>query len=221
MHQSALKYFHKLACVIFTFLVSLYFVGCGNTNIIKGITTIDELEWEAVAEIQEYKTCNDNGWEVPDGAIVYKEQEEIKSYKIVGYETKYRTEEYQEQIGYYRPTWRPRYETRTRQVAYREAIKEPVYATKYYYTIDKWVTSNIKVALANGYTTDYSYPEYICDENERVSNVEYQYLAKFKFNGREISYVVDKDRWERLRVGQEIYVEEDQHWTITVDLKDD
>ena len=117
-------------------------------------------------------------------------------------------EEYEELVGFYLPIWRPRYETRTRKVSYKEAIKEPIYATKYYYTIDKWVAREVKIQLATGNTTDYSYPEYICNENERIANVEYTYLAKFEFNGREVSYVVDKDKWETLKVGQEIYVEE-------------
>lgn len=147
---------------------------------------------------------------------MYDQKEEIQSYKIVGYETKYRTEEYQEHIGYYRPTWRPRYETRTRQVAYKSPIEEPIYATKYYYTIDKWVTSNIKIGLAEGCTTDYSYPEYICAENERVSAVEYTYLVHFTFNGREVAHVVDKDKWESLKVGQKLYVEEDEYGPLRI-----
>ena len=217
MYTYISKNFYKFVGILFIIALIVSFSACSKSKTIAETTTIDELEWEAVAEIQEYKTCDENGWNVPEGAIVYKEQEEIKSYKIVGYETKYRTEEYQEHIGYYLPTWRPRYETRTRQVSYKEPIKEPVYAIKYYYTIDKWVTSNIKVVLGSGHTTDYSYPEYVCDENERISNIEYQYFATFKFNNKEITYCVDKDRWENLRVGQEIYIEEGPHWKRTID----
>jgi hypothetical protein len=125
----------RFTCIIFIFIITLSFSGCNESKVIT--TKIDSLEWTATADIQEWKSCDESGWEVPEGAIVYKEQEEIKSYKIVGYETKYRVEEYQELVGYYRPTWRPRYETRTRKVAYQETIKEAVYATKYYYTIDR------------------------------------------------------------------------------------
>ena len=154
----------RFACIIFIFLITLSFIGCNDSKVIT--TKIDSLEWTATADIQEWKSCDESGWEVPEGAVVYKEQEEIKSYKIVGYETKYRVEEYQELVGYYRPTWRPRYETRTRTVPYQEAIKEPVYATKYYYTIDRWVPLK-HILLACGdkqdynYDQDYNYPDYI------------------------------------------------------------
>jgi hypothetical protein len=216
MYKYMPRAFCRFACVILFFLVSLSFTGCDDSKILTGTTKIDSLEWMVIAEIQELRPCDDSGWEIPDGAVVYDEKEEIKSYKIVGYETKYKTEKYQELIGYYLPTWRPRYETRTRQVSYQEAIKEPIYATKYYYTIDRWVHS-INVQLARGYTHDYSYPDYMCEENERVHNVEYTYLVKFTFDGREISYVVDRNKWESLQIGQEISVEKNQYGVIHVD----
>jgi len=205
----------RLTFVIFLLLVSLSFTGCDNSKIVACTTKIDSLEWWAIAEIQEWKSCEESGWEVPEGAIVYKEQEEIKSYKIVGYETKYRVEEYQELVGYYLPIWRPRYETRTRRVPYQETIKEPVYATKYYYTIDRWVRLKY-VQLACGYDQDYNYPDYICAENERVHNVEYKYLVKFEGEGSHIYHPVDRDTWESLQVGQEISVEKNQYGIIHV-----
>lgn len=208
--------FCRFTCVIFILIASLSFTGCDDSNIITSTAKIDMLKWRAIADIQEWKPCNESGWEVPEGAIVYKEQEEIKSYKIVGYETKYIVEEYQELVGYYRPTWRPRYETRNKTVSYQEAIKEPVYATKYYYIIDRWVHL-IYVELAYGYNQDYNYPDYICAENERVHNVEYQYLVKFEGEESNISHPVDKDTWESLQVGQEISVEKNQHGIIHVD----
>ena len=163
----------KFACVIFIILVGLSFTGCDNSKIITDTAKIDNLEWRAIAEIQEL-------------------------------------------VGYYRPTWRPRYETRTKTVSYQEAIKEPVYATKYYYTIDRWVHL-INVQLACGYDQDYNYLDYVCAENERVHNVEYQYLVKFEGEASHISHPVDKDTWESLQVGQEISVQKDQYGIIYVD----
>lgn len=209
--------FCRFTCVIFILLVSLSFTGCDDSNIITtGTAKIDSLEWRAIAEIQEWKSCDESGWEVPEGAIVYKEQEEIKSYKTVGYETKYRVEEYQELVGYIPRIWRPIYETRTRRVPYQEAIKEPEYATKYYYTIDRWVHLKY-VQLACGYDQDYTYPDYVCAENERVHNVEYEYMVKFECEESHISHPVDRDTWESLQVGQEISVEKNQYGIIHVD----
>ena len=216
MYKYTPRTFCKFACIIFIILVSLSFAGCDDSKIITCTAKIDSLEWRAIAEIQEWKACDESGWEVPEGAIVYKEQEEIKSYKIVGYETKYRVEEYQELVGYIPRIWRPIYETRTRRVPYQEAIKEPVYATKYYYTIDRWVHLEY-VLLACGYDQDYNYPDYVCAENERVHNVEYEYLVKFECDESHISHTVDRDTWESLQVGQEISVEKNQYGVIHVD----
>ena len=206
----------RFACIIFIFLIAFCFVGCNDSKIIIYTTKIDSLEWTATAEVQEWKSCDESGWEVPEGAIVYKEQEEIKSYKIVGYETKYRVEEYQELVGYYRPTWRPRYETRTRKVAYQEAIKEPVYATKYYYTIERWVHLKYLV-LARGYDQNYNYSDYVCGENERVYNVEFKYLVHLECDESHVSHIVDKNTWESLQVGQEISGKKNQYGHIHVD----
>ena len=216
MYKYTPKTLCRFACVIFILLVSLSFTGCDDSKVITGTTKIDSLEWTAIAEIQELKSCDESGWEVPEGAIVYKEQEEIKSYKTVGYETKYKTEKYQEHVGYYLPTWRPKYETRTRRVSYKEAIKEPVYATKYYYKIDRWVHSK-NVLLASGSDHNYNYPEYICAENERVNNVEYTYWLRFEFDDIYCSRPVNKDQWENLQVGQEIWVQKNQSGIIYVD----
>lgn len=211
MYKYKLRTFWRFACVICILLVGLSFTGCHKSKTAK----IDSLEWRAIADIQEWKSCDEIGWEVPEGAIVYKEQEEIKSYKTIGYETNYRIEEYQELVGYIPGIWRPRYETRSRKVPYQVEIREPVYATRYYYTIDRWVHSK-NVLLACGYDQDYNYPDYICAENERVHKVEYTYFVKFEFDGLSIIRTAEKYKWESLQVGQEIPVEK-SHGVIYVD----
>ena len=208
--------FCRFVCVIFILFLILTLTGCTDSKIITGITKIESMEWTVTAKIQELKPCYESGWEVPEGAIVYKEQEEIKSYKIVGYETKYRVEEYQEIVRYFPRTWRPIYETRIRSVPYQEAIMEPVYATKYYYTIDRWGHSK-NVELARGYDQEYNYPDYVCAENERVYNVEYNYLVKLECDESHISHIVDRGTWESLQVGQEITVGKDQYGRSHVD----
>ena len=209
MYKDGTRNFCWLVCIVLTLLVGLFFTGC-DSKTITGTDKVDSLRWEVVADIQEPMSFDESGWTVPDGAIVYKEQEEIKSYKIVGYEN--RTEEYQEKVGYYLPTWRPRYETREK--SYQVPVTEPIYATKYYYIIDRWVTTE-QIQLAEGYTNDYSYPEYVCAENERVYNVEYRYLVHLESNGEHCAYIVSQDVWESLHVGQEVCVEKNQHGVIT------
>ena len=85
--------------------------------------------------------------------------------------------------------------------------------TKYYYTIDRWVHLKY-VRLACGYDQDYTYPDYVCAENERVHNVKYEYLVRFECEESHISRMVDKDTWESLHVGQEMSVEKNQYGII-------
>ena len=210
------RYMKKV--IIFIFLLSIYICtlsGC-NTQYIPQTITIDNLSWSATADIQEWKTVvKESGWELPEGAKLIEEKQEVKSYKIVGYETKYRTEEYQEKIGYILPTWRPRYETRTRTVSYQVPKREAILATKYYYTIDKWVHLKY-VHLAEGYTNDYTVPEYNCKNNEQVGEIKYKYLVHFTFNGEDVAYVVDKEFWESLSIGHQIKVYEDENYKLHI-----
>ena len=216
MCKCQLNVLRIFTCILTLAITIFTFVGCGQQKVETYMVPIDSLEWQATAEIQEWKACEESGWEVPEGATVYKEQEEIKEYKIIGYKTKYRTEEYQEHIGYYLPTWRPKYDTRTKKVAYKEPIKEPVYATKYYYTINKWVHLR-NVRLASGTTQNYDCPEYDVAENKRVGDIDYKYLVSFTFEGKEVSYTIKKSLWESLQVGQEIPVTKNGMYGVHVD----
>jgi hypothetical protein len=197
--------------IVILALLAVALSGCGS-NTDEYYTTnmpIDHLEWKVLAKVQELQPMEESGWTVPEGAVVYKTQEEVKTHKVVGYKTKYRTEEYQEKIGYYLPTWRPRYETRTRKVAYKEPILEPVYATRYYYTIERWVNTKT-VVLGEGRNSPCKYKAYECAENERV-NVEEQYTVWFAIGDHWQGIYVDKEQWEALSVGQEVTVERNQY----------
>lgn len=212
------KPFYKIICIILIVITAFSLTGC--THYTKTLTTkIDNLEWTATAEIQEYKLCDESGWEIPEGATVYKEQEEIKSYEIVGYTTKYKTEEYQEIVGYFPHIWRPIYRTKTRQIPYKEPIKEPVYATKYYYKINKYMhVKNIR--LGSGNSHNYTYPEYICEENQKIGEIKYKFLIYYTIENKEICETINKGKWEQLQIGQEIPVKKNQYGDTYVDWND-
>lgn len=77
MYISIPRTFYRIVCVLFILLVSVSLTGCDDSQVITSTTKIDSLEWKAVAKIQEWKTCDENGWVIPEGAVVYKEQGEI------------------------------------------------------------------------------------------------------------------------------------------------
>ncbi|MBQ8805985.1 MAG: hypothetical protein IJZ68_05830 [Bacteroidaceae bacterium] len=203
--------------IIVILLCVLCLSGCSKSEPEPYITTavIDHIEWKIVADVQELKTFDESGWEVPEGAVVYKEQQEVKTHEVIGYETKYRTEEYQEKIGYYLPTWRPRYETRTRKVAYKEPILKPVYATRYYYHVDRWVHTK-EVQLGQGRDHNVEYTEYTPAENERVHEVEQKYIVWFKIGDHWQGLYVEKEQWEMLQTGQEVQVERTENRILRI-----
>jgi hypothetical protein len=73
------------------------------------------------------------------------------------------------------------------------------------------------VLLAEGYTNDYTVPEYKCQDHERIDSIEYTYLVHFVFDGKDIAYVVDKEFWETLSIGHEIKVWEDENYRLHID----
>ena len=50
--------FCRFTCVIFILLVSMSFTGCNNSQVNTVTTKIDVLEWRAIAEIQQWKSCD-------------------------------------------------------------------------------------------------------------------------------------------------------------------
>lgn len=115
---------------------------------------IAEKSWERSVEIEEYKTFRESGWSLPAQARLAYSSTEIRSYNQVfdHYEERSRQVSYQVQDGYdvtysdngngtFTEHQTPKYRTEYRTEYYQEPIyrSEPVYDTKYYYDIDRWV----------------------------------------------------------------------------------
>ncbi len=117
-------------------------------------TKITAFEWMRSIGVEEYTLCHENDWSVPEGGRITDQKQEIHHYDQVldHYETRTRQVAHQVQDGYdteYRdlgngqaetvqvPRYRTEYTTETYQdPVYRD---EPVYRTKYYYDIDRWL----------------------------------------------------------------------------------
>lgn len=150
--RSASDFFvrHKKKLIIGLVLLFLIwlFVPITRTAEVTGF------EWERSIAIQEYRNVDESDWSLPQNANLHRTAQEVKSHRQVldHYETRTRQVAKQVPDGYdtdYRdlgngqfeeiktPRYRTEYETET----YQEPVyrNEPVYATKYYYDIDKWV----------------------------------------------------------------------------------
>lgn len=124
----------------------------------KKVVTVKSFAWERNISLEEYMTVQESDWNVPEGGRVYDEKTEIKSYVSVvdHYETVWETKtrevfDHNETSTTYsdngngtfteHTTTTPVYRTETYQESHEEPVyrQDPVYATKYYYDIDKWV----------------------------------------------------------------------------------
>lgn len=187
--------------------------------------TVDSFSWTRTINVEEYRTVEENGWSLPSGARLQYSQQEIQSYQQVldHYETKTRT--YTEQVldhyetyvsgyrdlgnGYFEEieSQRPVYRTETKTETYQEPVyrSEPIYATKYYYEIDKWMYDYS--ATSSGDNKEPYWEDVVLDSKHRESNrVETYYISVINEDGEEKKYSFDYDVWNSLSVGDKVTI---------------
>lgn len=206
---------------IVSIIATLIFIFTPKTQ--EGI--VDSFAWQRSISIEEYKTLNESDWVLPAKARLQYTQEEIKTYERVvdHYETKTRT--YTEQVLDHYETVvtghqdngngtfteitaeKPVYRTETKTETYEEPVyrDEPVYATKYYYEIDRWMHKDyIKTSGEdkNPYWGEYQYKEKE-REGSKTENYEITVINKEeKVN----TYSVDYDVWKNLEKGETVHL---------------
>lgn len=187
---------------------------------------IQSFLWERGVVVEEYKTVKENDWDLPSNANLLYTEEEIRSYSNIlsHYETKERT--YTDEVlvgyetvvvghedlgnGYFEEITetQPVYETVTKTETYEEPvyIQVPVYDTKYYYEIDKWVyayTEKTSGSDKSPYYTSILETD-ICRIAEKTE--EYTVVAYDSEKDKNIDFKLPYDKWMALNVGQEIHV---------------
>lgn len=110
--------------------------------------------WERNIHVEEYTLCHEDDWSVPNGGKVTQTNSEIHHYDQVIDHYEHKSREVSEQVldGYdtsYRDLGNgqcetvqtPRYKTVYHTEYYDEPVYKdvPVYKTKYYYDIDRWI----------------------------------------------------------------------------------
>lgn len=172
---------------------------------IKETTTITGFSWNRCVYVEEYKTFEESGWTLPEGARLQDSKTEFYAYKAVldHYETKTRQASRQVLAGYeshssysdngngtftehtyQTPVYKTEYYTETYQEpVYRD---EPVYRTKYYYEIDRWTVINEYPSSGND-KEPYWNTDYVLSKKQRDSNRKEIY---------KITYTSEKDTYE-------------------------
>ena len=208
-------------------LLILAMVGAGIYLIIpKNVTLhVTQISWERSIDIQEYKTVRENDWYIPAGGRLVYSQSEIRRYEQVldHYETRYETR-YETYIsgytshtnyidlgnGYYdtETVDVPEYSTRsyTEPVEYPVYRSEPVYDTKYYYDIERWVYT--RTSRSSGIDKNPYWPKTNLSTNERESTKHQNYVVT-GYNVKDEkqksrSYSINYDLWQQVNPSTDI-----------------
>lgn len=202
-------------------IMSLIFLFCAGVLFYphKETVTVTGFEWARNISIEDLRTVQESDWSVPSGGRVYKEQTELKTYVSVidHYETKtetksrqvidhYNTEysysdngngtftEHTKQVPVYKTEY---YEETHQEPVYRQ---DPVYATKYYYDIDKWFDSGRDYPSSGTDQNPYWNTDYTLAEKERDTDRTEKYTV-FYDNGK--SDDLKLDDWLNRNVGDQ------------------
>lgn len=221
--------------------VAIVAVGVIGYNIVYGPKpqniTVQSFDWQQTVDIEELKTVEESDWNLPSGGRLIRQSEEIRTYnQVVDH---YETEEYEvseQVIDHYEtyttevdngdgtfdveehrePVYTTEYHTETRKVPVY--VDVPVYDTKYYYEIERW----IKTREVNTEGTDHN-PQWgtttlspATGERGTGEEREGEKHGTYGVTDSEGNhYTADLDFWQTLEEGQElkVMVDHDQHIT--------
>ena len=126
------------------------------------IVTVAGLSWERTIEIEQRRPVKEDGWSLPAGATLIRKYRDIHHYDKVLDHYENRTKMVKVKVGeeryvcgkkdlgngYFEDKYctRPKYEQRKEEVREPVYRKEPVYKTKYEYTVFKWLKDHTNKA---------------------------------------------------------------------------
>lgn len=168
--------------------------------------------WENVINIEAYETVRESGWDLPPDARLLEEKEEIRSYTDVldhyeevtktrqvvsGSHTEYTYEDNGDgtfkEIPHEVTDYTDEIYTEKEPV-YRQ---EPVYGTKYYYEIDKWMPKRTVENSGHGHSPVWGTPNLSDNEREGSRDITY-YVEGWYKKGKTKKLQVPKDMWDRI-----------------------
>lgn len=186
---------------------------------------VQDFSWNRGINVEELVTVEESGWSLPSGGRLKYQQQEIKGYEQVldHYETKTRTyteqvlDHYEDYVSGYRDlgngffeeivSQRPVYRTETKTETYQEPVyrDEPIYATKYYYEIDKWQIQYTSKSSGNDKSPYWNEPT-LKDKQREGSRSESYYVDFLTEEDGVQKYTVDKALWDKLNKGDKVTI---------------
>ena len=216
-----------LKSVLLVFLVAISIFGIVSLLSPKEYEiVVNELSWKRTIEIERYQTVQESSWSLPAGAnLLYTNNEyshseqvldhyetrtrQVAKERISGYETYvsgYRDlgNGYFEEITGQRPIYETYYETET----YQEPVyrSEPVYRTKYYYEIDKWLHE--RTVATSGTDKSPYWGDTNLSSDERISSKSENYMVEGIDTKKDktISFSLPFEDWSALEISQNLKV---------------
>lgn len=194
-------------------LAILFYISMPKTKGMK----VDSKTWERTISIERYQEVQDSSWTLPAGATNVTSRQEVYGYNQVldhyerverevaeqvldGYDTEIEYKDlgngYYEEIEHQVPRYRTEYHTEYYdQPVY---ISVPVYQTRYYYNIMKWMYDRDEVT--SGADSEPYYADLDLTENEReAGRVERYWIV---CDGRQ--YKISYELWKQVEKGSTI-----------------
>lgn len=184
---------------------------------------VDAKAWTREIQVEAYQTVQEAGWSVPEGGRVYEKQTEFSHYVQVvdHYETRSREVAQQVYDGEdYHTSYQdngdgtfteiitstPRYRTEYYTEYYEQPIyrDDPVYATKYYYDIDKWIVD--RTETSSGAEDAPYWPEVTLADNERMGWRGELYTMDLIYGKKSYHLVLPLQQWEMFSKGEEVNI---------------
>ena len=219
--QNKWKFF-LIGVLALTFVIGTIFLLSPKTKEV----TITSFEWERAISIERYQTVDESNWNLPSGGRLKYTREEIYEYENVfdHYETKSRTVTKQRLVGYeeyvvgYRDLGngyseeitnkRPVYETYTDTEYYEEPVykKVPIYKTKYYYEIDKWLYDRSLRTSGKDKEPYWEETNSLTSKERESGRTEKYYIIGFDGNNNEKKEKISLplETWNKLNIDQTV-----------------
>ena len=196
----------------------------------KDTLTVKQINWDYSIEIQEEQTFKESGWDVPIGARVYDEKEELHhTDKVIDYYETVEVEKSKDVIvgyeleyvdlgnGYFEevdgdPIYEKEYYIEEEQVPVYKDV--PIFKTKYYYYIDKWVYK--RSVDTNGIDKNPYFGEVNLKYKEREGTKTKNYsINVINKNEEQKTYPISEENWKKINVNDVLEVKVNKIGLIT------
>jgi hypothetical protein len=184
--------------------------------------TIAAKRWERSQQVEAYRTVQEEGWSVPGGGRVKREEQRVHHHDRVFDHNETRTRTVKVQTGtkkvktgvrdmgngFFEDVYKDEPVYTSKQETYQEAVyrQVPVKQRYFFYEIDKWVTD--RTERAHGTNDEPRWPELkLQGDKQRAGARGESYTLDLQGQeGKAYSKAVPESEWRRYTVGQRVVI---------------